>query len=97
MHPLAQLGQDAAQAVGGHATHGRRMSRLHALEQLGGGKCLHFLWAVRLRGKTEAKTEHLLFGHVLVKQGIVSLNSLFLLFIKPAALAGQKLCLKLGI
>ena len=32
MHPLAQPGQDAAQAVDGHAPHDRRMGGFHAFE-----------------------------------------------------------------
>ena len=97
MHPLAQLGQDAAQAVGRHTPHGRGMGGLHPLEQLGGGKGQHLLWFVLFRGKAEAEAEHLLFGYMLVEQGVVLLYGLFLLFIEPAAFAGQKLRLELGV
>ena len=97
MHALAQLGQDAAQAVGGHAPHGRRMGGLHPLEQLGGGKGQHLLRIIPFRGKAETKTEHLFFGHVLVEQGVVLLDSLLLFFIEPAAFAGQQFRLELGV
>ena len=97
MYPLAQLGQDTAQAVGRHAPHGRGMGGLHPLEQLGGGKSQHLLRMVLFRGKAEAEAEHLLFGYMLVEQCVVLLYGLFLFFIEPAALAGQKLRLELGV
>ena len=57
MYSLAQLGQDAAQAVGGHAPHDRRVGRLHPLESLGGGKGQHLLRMVLLGGKAETEAE----------------------------------------
>ena len=97
MHPFAQLGQDTAQAVGGHAPHDRRMGGFHALEQLGGGKGQHFLRMVLFGGKTEAEAEYFLFGYVLVEQRVVLLHGLFLFLVEPASLTGQKLRLELGV
>ncbi len=73
------------------------MDGLHPLEQLGGGKGQHLLRMVLFRGKAEAEAEHLLFGYMLVEQGVVLLYGLLLLFIEPAAFAGQKLRLELGV
>ncbi|GFH99515.1 hypothetical protein IMSAGC004_01918 [Bacteroidaceae bacterium] len=97
MHPFAQLGQDTAQAVGGHSPHGRRTDGFHALEQLGGGKGQHFLRMILFRGKTEAKAEHLLFGYMLIEQGVVLLHGLFLFLVEPASLTGQKFRFELGV
>ena len=73
------------------------MGGLHPLEQLGGGKGQHLLRMVLFRGKAEAEAEHLLFGYMLVEQGVVLLYGLFLLFIEPAAFAGQQFRLELGV
>ena len=45
---------------------------MHSLEQLGGGKALHLLRIILFRGKAEAEAEHLLFGYMLVEQGVVT-------------------------
>ena len=67
MYPFAQLGQDTAQAVGGHPSHDRRMSGLHAFKQLGGGEAKHFLRIVLFCSKAKAKAEYLFFGYMLVE------------------------------
>ena len=73
------------------------MGGLHPLEQLGGGKGQHLLRMVLFRGKAEAEAEHLLFGYMLVEQGVMTLYGLFLFLVKPASFAGQKLRLELGV
>ncbi len=73
------------------------MCGLHPLEQLGGGKGQHLLRMVFFRSKAEAEAEHLLFGYMLVEQGVVLLYGLFLFLVKPAAFTGQKLRLELGV
>ena len=73
------------------------MGGLHPLEQLGGGKGQHLLRVVLFRGKAEAEAEHLLFGYMLVEQGVMTLYGLFLFLVKPASFAGQKLRLELGV
>ncbi len=56
-NPFAQLGQDTAQAVGGHPSHDRRMGGLHTFKQLGGGEAKHFLRIVLFCSKAKAKAE----------------------------------------
>lgn len=70
MYPFAQLGQDTAQAVGGHPSHDRRMGGLHTFKQLGGGEAKHFLRIVLFCSKAKAKAEHLFFGYMLVDRAL---------------------------